>query len=431
MKVVGRLRRLWEMEGAADDARRPLPRVFLLSVRGFLDDWCFQRAAALAFATLISLMPLVVLFVSFAGMLGGGDAIIAYLRERLFPLLAPDFQDQAGEILDTYISKSAFREGPTGLVNLAAIVGLMTTAMGGLSAAERYFNHIWKATHNRSYLQRMTAFWVVLTTSPFFIALSIAAERWLVPEDGLVHRLKEDSWIVAGLYDVVVPVSIGCLGFTLLLALLPNTKVRLRSALLGGIVTALLWEAARRGFFLYVARASTVTGFYSKLATVPLFMVWVYVSWVIVLFGVEVSATHQDLPVILRRTRRRSETTDQGRIEAGLRLLGCLGAAWRTGKPVPSLAEAARAIDLPEERLLPLATALRDAGHLVEDAARPGRFTFARDPSGVLIRDVARDLAAGAPPADAAASGPGVVPRLARAWNGFFSSFGEETVADL
>ena len=147
-------------------------RLLFLAVRGFRRDFCFERAATLAFATVISLIPLAVVFLSFAVQFGAGDMVMESAREHLIPLVAEDFKEDLAEWLQNQISKDAFAKGLVGLVGLIALVSLIFAALGVFVTAERNFNRIWKAQGTRTYLQRLNTFWVVLTTSPFMITAS-------------------------------------------------------------------------------------------------------------------------------------------------------------------------------------------------------------------------------------------------------------------
>jgi uncharacterized membrane protein YgcG len=185
------------VEDARSDAREGpvtvvgrLLRFAVLAAKKFNRDNCFQRASALGFATLISLIPLLVLFFSLAGAFGEGDKIIAWVRDTGFRYLAPDFQKDLDEFLVQNISKSAFAQGKTGLVYFGAVVGLLLAAFGMASTAERYMNVIFEAPRKRSYLQKLMTFWVVLTVSPFFIVLSLWVGEWAFRDGSFVSDLR-------------------------------------------------------------------------------------------------------------------------------------------------------------------------------------------------------------------------------------------------
>lgn len=388
-RLLGALRRLLaEPDGSGRRARSAL-RVLLLGAVKFRRDVCFQRAAGLAFSTIISLIPLAVLFFSFAGLLGGGDRIIAWVRTQVFPLVAPDFQEDLGVWLDTYISTTAFRGGSAGIVSASAIFGLLLTAFGVMAMAERSLNLIFQSRVRRRWIQKMSAFWVILTVSPFLIALAIWLGEVVMPPGGLVERLHDRSWLLRRVGGFVVPVIVGFASFTTLFAVLPASRVRFHSAATGGLVAAVLWEVSRRAFFLYVGHAATITGFYPKLAALPLFLIWIWINWVIVLFGAEVASVHQN-PASARTTP--PVATRRSGIATALALLESLKADFRAGTPPRALRDAAARLDLDQRTAERVAAGLVAGGILIEDARRPGVFSLSVAPERIALRDVAERL---------------------------------------
>ncbi|HDT12107.1 MAG TPA: hypothetical protein ENO01_00465, partial [Candidatus Marinimicrobia bacterium] len=186
-----------------------------ITFKKFKSDLCLEQAASMAFITVISLIPLAVLFFSIAGVLGVGQEIINYVQDRVFPFVAPEFQYELSEWLNAYISPTAFRGIKSGIINLIAILSLLLAAMGVFVMAERVFNHIWKVPEKRSYIQKVIAFWVVLTTSPFLILTSIWLMNFINPPGGLIDQLMQQNWIVRLLYNNLVPLTVSFIAFTL------------------------------------------------------------------------------------------------------------------------------------------------------------------------------------------------------------------------
>jgi len=401
-------------------------RLFVRAVSEFRQNRSFTRAASLSFACILSLIPLSVLFFSFAGLLGGGDRIIAYVRQQVFPLLAPEFQDELRTWLDDNISREAFKAGPTGLVNVLAVVALMTAALGLFTVAERYLNAIWKVDRVRPFLRRAGVFWILLTTSPFLIAASMYVSEMLVPEGGVIDRMTERVWILGAIYELLVPLLIGTLGFTCVYYFLPAARVRARSALLGALVAAVLWEASKRGFFVYVSNAGRVTSFYGQLAAVPLFLVWVYVTWLVLLFGAQLAFVHQYRDALLVPS---SDEGGRSPVGLGLALLrrAASGQAAR-GRPAegPMLA---RELGVGEGELDRVARVLAREGYVLEVAGDAGSWVLARRPEAVDLEAVARLLVREEFPremGESAAAGPS-----AQAWEGFCSALRGRTLAAL
>jgi membrane protein len=416
--------------------------ILVLAGGRFLHDLCLQRAAGLAFSTILSLIPLAVLFFSFAGLLGGGQRIIDYVKDKVFPLVAPDFQVQLSEWLDHYISPTAFREGPTGIVNISALLGLLLTAFGMMVIAERYINIIWNVSVRRTWLQKFTTFWVILTVSPFFLAMSMVVGEFLVPEGGLVDRLQREYWFVRSVYQFFVPLMIGFAGFSTLYLFLPATRVRTVSAALGGVVASTLWETGRHAFFFYIHRQSTITSFYPKLAAIPLFLVWVYVNWLVVLLGAEMAYVHQNLRSLLDRRGKDALPGRHSRAALALRLLRNIHEAFKEGRRPPHVDRLSADLVIRSDTLKEVANLLVENGYLVEDARVPGSFHLAKDPAYVKLSEVvalvlkaewpSERISIGSPEPQAATSAERPIDlEMAQAWRAALDSFGDRTLAGL
>ncbi|MEE9392705.1 MAG: YihY/virulence factor BrkB family protein, partial [Planctomycetota bacterium] len=365
-------------------------RILVYAIREFRRDIGLERAATLSFATILSLIPLTVLFFGFAGMLGGGDRIIKYVEEQVFKFVAPEFQEQISEWLANNISKEAFSSGPAGVVNTTAIAALLVAALGLLTAAERIFNVIWKIKGNRGYLKRLSAFWLILTTSPFLIAASISIGAVLVPKDGVFEGLLADYWIIRQIYEFGVPFVTALLGFSTVYLFLPATRVRLRSALAGGFTGALLWSLSKVGFILYVSKATTAATFYGQLATVPLLLVWIYLSWAITIFGAEISYVHQNLATI--RKASRAPDRQRSKLLIGFEILTRIDAALSNGIPAQTSREMATDMATQHENVEEVCEYLVSKGILVEDALCPGRFVLGRSADSLRLSEVAEIL---------------------------------------
>jgi membrane protein len=155
-----------------------------------------------------------------------------------------------------------------------------------MSNIDRTFNVIWGVRSKRRLVSKFLIYWAVLTLGPVLIVASVLATSQLV--------------VLAGLSDVVVsswgerllkvaPVGTSLLAFTLIYGVVPNVRVRLRHALTGGAVAAVLFELAKRGFALYIKAFPTYEAIYGALAAVPIFLLWLYLSWTVVLIGAEVA----------------------------------------------------------------------------------------------------------------------------------------------
>jgi YihY family inner membrane protein len=371
--------------------RRALLRfagILWASLREFSRDYCFEKAATLSFATIISLMPLAVLLVGVAVQFGLGDLFIEYAEQKVFPNLAPAFKTELSDWLANNISRTAFSNSTKKAVGFLALVSLISTAMGGFTAAERIFNRLWRVTSRRSYFQKLMTFWAILTLSPFVMTASLGIKELLVPGGGIVEQMTQSSVILRGVYDFLVPTTVVFAGFSLLFKYLPSAVVRWRSAVLGGFLAACLFELSTQAFIIYVARSSTIASLYGPLSIVPFFLVWVFVNWVIVLWGCVFAYAHQNFDALLKRYEERDVSSLPPPTLVGLYLLEKIAAQHDNGGQPPSLHAVADELTVPEDVLEGVARKLVERGILVEDARRPGVHCLAVRPELVRLSQV-------------------------------------------
>ena len=320
----------------------------------FHEERCFQLAASLAYTTLLALVPLITvalaLITAFPVFGEFTSRVDDWLTENLLP------EQVAGIIAD---SIGQFTE-KAGRLTALGIAGLALTAVMMMLTIDRGMNQIFRVTRPRTLVQLLVMYWAVLTLGPILIGLSVSMTTYLVSESlGLAKGLP----LVGDTILRVTPVILTSVAIMLLYLLVPNRRVRIRHALIGGVVAGVLFELTKRGFALYVTKFPTYTLVYGAFAALPIFLVWLYVSWLVVLLGASVTAI---LPGY-SRTERRGRPAGLHFFEA-LDVLGQLVAAQRHGH-VTALTPLARGLLLaPEqcermlERMAALGWATRTAG---------------------------------------------------------------------
>jgi membrane protein len=240
-----------------------------------------QAAASLTFTTVISLVPLLAvmlaLFTAFPAFDRLHGQLQAWFAEALLP---PNIARTVFDYLNQFAEKAA------GL-GAAGVIGLLFTATLLLLTIDRSLNMIWRTPRSRPLAQRVMLFWAWLTAGPLLMAftlgqLSLAAavsSGWLGVIPGATAALGTlVSWLLMGaLFGVVYRV-------------IPNTEVLWRDALAGGLLAAVAFNVASRGFAWYIGRLPTYEAVYGAFATLPLALIWIYWSWLVVLGGALVSA---------------------------------------------------------------------------------------------------------------------------------------------
>ncbi|MDO8206515.1 MAG: YihY family inner membrane protein [Gallionella sp.] len=248
----------------------------------FRQDRCVQIAASLTFTTLLSVVPLVTialtLFSAFPVFGDFSTQIKTYLLGNLMP-------ETAGKVITHYTEQ--FAES-AGRLSAVGVVFLAVTAMLMMLTIDHAFNTIWRVTRPRTMLKRLVIYWAVLTLAPVLVGASLSLTSWLV---GLSMGYAKHIPIFGVGMLKSLPVLFTTLAFAMLFRLVPNRYVPLTHALIGGIVAAALFETMNRVFGYYISHFPTYKLVYGAFASVPIFLMWVYFSWLTILLGAVVAAS--------------------------------------------------------------------------------------------------------------------------------------------
>ena len=270
-------------------ALRRLGRFLLHVARRFDEVRCLQIASSLTFTTLLALVPLVTialtLMSAFPVFSGLGEQIHRFLLANMLP-------EAAGKVVTGYIKQFS---GRTGRLTALGTAVLAVTAFMMMFTIERGFNSIWRVSRTRPVVQRVLIYWATLTLSPVLIGASLSITSYIISTSlGYARQVPLAGAAIIGL----APLVLTCAAFTFLYYVVPNRAVRLRHALLGGFVAALAFEIMKRGFALYIAKFPTYTLVYGAFAVIPIFLLWVYFSWVVVVIGALIAALAPDFAVL-------------------------------------------------------------------------------------------------------------------------------------
>ena len=264
--------------------------------RRFIADHCTRAAASLAYTSLLALVPLfTVIFVTIAAFPAFQD-----WRTGIEDLVFQQFVPALGEQVRGYLGD--FTDKAKGL-RAAGIAILVVTVLAMMSTIESTFNVIWGVQRKRPVIVRFLVYWAVLTLGPLLIGASMVATSYVVS-----FPLLSGSLVAAGLKARILsafPVLSTTLAFTLFFQLIPYRPVPVRHALTGGIVASCLFEIAKGAFAYYVTHFPTQQAVYGAFATVPIFLIWIYLSWIIVLLGAEITQCLTTYQAVSRRQSSR------------------------------------------------------------------------------------------------------------------------------
>jgi membrane protein len=347
---------------------------------GFVRDQLLLRANALTYLTLLALVPLLAIAVAMSNAFGVSAENMTRLILEQVAAGSPRAVEQ---ILPLVQNLNFAALGATG-----AAVFFFTTVLT-LGNVEKALNQIWGVKRQRSWERRIPDYLAVLIVSPMLLGVALSLGGTLQSQ-GLVQRLLEVP-LFASLYDMGLrqaPLLLSVVAFSFLYWFLPNTRVGIVSALLGGIVAALLFGLAQHLYLQFnvgVMRYNTIFG---SIAFLPLLMVWMYFCWAIILLGAEVAYAHQTLP-LYRREVRGTPAGAAARESIGLAIAVELARAFREGRPPWSVDALSDFLDIPLRTVRDVTGELERAGILVASAGEPeGGYQIGRPLERIHVEDV-------------------------------------------
>jgi membrane protein len=253
----------------------------LLVLRRFTEDRCVQFAASLTYTTLLALVPIVTIALAVLS----AFPVFADLMTQLKVFILSNFVPvSAGKIISVYMQQ--FSQKAAHLTALG--IGLLgVTAFVLMLTIDHAFEVIWRVRRKRPLLRRFLIYWAALTLGPLLIGASLSLTSYLVSFSlGLTKGMP-----VVGMATLkIVPVVLTIFTFALLYRIVPSRPVLPFHALIGGVAAGIAFELMKKVFALYVTHFPTYTLVYGAFASVPLFLIWIYLSWLVVLSGAVITA---------------------------------------------------------------------------------------------------------------------------------------------
>ncbi|MBD3264229.1 MAG: YihY family inner membrane protein, partial [Candidatus Omnitrophica bacterium] len=266
-------------------------RIILLSLRGFTEDKCQLRASALTFYSLLSIVPVVAMAFGIAKGFGFEKLLEKQLLSR--------FTGQE-EVMSQVFSfaRSLLENTRGGVVAGIGVALLFWTVVKVLGNIEKSFNDIWGVKQQRNIGRKFSDYLSIMLICPILIILSSSATVFITTQVQLVAA-KID---LLGFFSPLISFSIKILPycviwilFTFIYIFMPNTKINIRSGLLGGIVAGTIYQFAQWAYIAFQVGMAKYNAIYGSFAALPLFLVWLQLSWLIVFLGAEISFAHQNV----------------------------------------------------------------------------------------------------------------------------------------
>ncbi|WP_162906620.1 YihY family inner membrane protein [Algihabitans albus] len=344
----------------------------------FLGDDGFRLAAGLSYTSLLALVPLIAIALAILAAFPAFDAARDQLREAAYAIFPPGSGVDIGDYYDEFLENASRLTGP-------GVIGLALTAVLLLSNIDAVLSKIFREAQPRSATLRFLIYWAMLTLGPMLIGASFSLSSYVyaLAQMELVGGLTGGA-IVASRFVAII---LATLGFGVIYLVVPHRRVAVRHALAGGLAAALLLELLKYSFGLYIVNFPTYEALYGALAALPIFLLWLYLAWTVVLLGAETAAA---LPEWRYSDSPSAILMDPGeKLALGLAVLERLKAAGEEGRRL-SQGRLHRGLPATPAEVDLLISQLRKAGIL--ERANRSRILLARDLRHLSFGDLQQAL---------------------------------------
>jgi membrane protein len=351
--------------------------------RDWLEGEINVRAMSLAYTTLLSLVPLMVFSFSILKAVGAHGELRYVLHQFFRPLGA-----SANQLTETVMQFVANMRGDVlGVLGFGFLVYTVITTMQKVEAG---FNFVWRVERRRSLARRFIEYLAVMILGPLLLAVAFglmgSAEH--SPLALWLNAIPPIAWLMAMLGELV-PYSIVTVVFTFMYAFIPNMRVQFRAALIGGVTAGIIWALVGRVYTEVILYSSQMMVVYTGFAIVLTTLIWVYLSWLILLIGAQL-AFYLQFPQYLRHGHASVELTGCDREQAGLSVMCLIAADYARasthGAPPWTAAALAATLDIPTTALGPVLACLERGGLIV--ATAKASYVPARDLDGIRLIEI-------------------------------------------
>jgi membrane protein len=382
---------LWgEDLGTASALRRQLVhalRMVYAVGRDLAEGQLTLRAMSLVYTTLLSVVPLLALSFSVLKAFGVQNQV----RPTLLTLLEP-LGEKGVEITNQVIGfVNNIKVGVLGALGLGLLIYTVITL---LQKIELSFNFVWRVKSARPLAQRFSQYLSVLLTGPLLIFSAVGVTAAFFGSSAVQALIAiEPLGTLVKFVTTLLPFLFVIAAFGFIYVLMPNTRVRVRSALVGATVAGILWQTLGWGFAAFIVGSTKYTAIYAGFAIVIFSMIWLYLNWLIVLIGASIACYHQ-YPALLVTPRREFQLSNRVKEKMALLIATFIGRNYYTNAPAWSLEALAARLGVPVMSIEIVLAALQRAGYITDTADDPPLYLPARSFETISVKELLDTLRA-------------------------------------
>lgn len=290
------------------NAAETLKNFLIFLVRRAKNDTIFRVSSSLSYTSLIAIVPLFVIGLAIFSAFPGFTTIKGQFQEFILKNFVPDIGQEISQYFVSFLNASA-------QVTTIGVVGLAVTSIMLLSTIENSFNFIFKVYKPRNIKTKITLYWTVITLGPILLGAAFSLRSYLFTLQSLMPEGIGKSMY----FSQMIPSLITMLVLIMVYVLVPNKKVKISNALVGAFIAVLLFWVLRKSFGILVIENATYKTLYGALAALPVFLIWMYLAWSVVIFGAVVTAALEEYQAIeeekAEENKRLAEKTPLAKIK--------------------------------------------------------------------------------------------------------------------
>jgi len=356
-------------------------RIGYLTIRDLVFDGQLNlRAMSLVYTTLLSIVPLIAVSVSVLKGFGAHNQIEPALLNLLEPL-----GERGPEISATIMN---FVESINfGILGSVGLMFLLYTVISLIQKVESAFNFTWHVTEERSFVRRFSDYFSVILIGPVLVFTAIGLTATLTNTTLFQAAMGYDFFIsIVGVFKLAIPYALIILTFTFIYVFIPNTKVNFTSALIGAIVAGLAWQTIGLLFASYVSKAN-YSAIYAAFAALFFFMIWIYISWTIILVGASIAFYYQN-PAYRSRDKRKWHLSNRMKEKAALMAMLKVAECYYSDDENITFNDLNQYLNISSESLAPVLNSLVRMGLLIRTDSEPAKLIPGKAPDTLAVSDI-------------------------------------------
>jgi len=371
-------------------------RIFAIAVREFIKDNCSLRASALTFVTLVSIVPVLAFAFSIGKGLGFHEHLKEFLIRKLIGGLGLEGEAGAQQILMViekifdYVDRTNFQT--LGVIGTIMLIYLVIRLLGNI---ERTFNDIWGTVTQRSIIRKFTDYLSIVVVFPLFVLVAATGTAALTSHKFLLMLENLGSAGIMIKYLLrYTPYLFLWLAFIIIYMVMPNAKVSFVSALAGGIIGGSLWQIVQWFYFHFQVSISRYNAIYSTLAALPVFLIWLQLSWMVLLFGAELVFAHQ----MVRSYRFIESSALIGRRATelvGLNIVCMIAKNFIEGKKPLGPGQISESLGISPQFIQPIISSLLKSGIIHTSSDESNSLLLSRAPEKISTFEVLKSISGG------------------------------------